>query len=55
MSNLSFTVLCKFGGADQGGDLKGVPADGAGPQVLGAFPGGRVALLFQLHLGGRDV
>lgn len=44
------TVLRELGGADQGGDLEGVLADGAVAQVLGVFPAGGVALLLQLHL-----
>lgn len=47
--------MCELGGADQGGDLEGVLADGAVAQVLGVFPGGGVALLLQLQLRGRQV
>ena len=49
----ALTVLCKLGGADQGGDLERVLADGTVAQVLGAFTSGGVALLLQLQLGGR--
>lgn len=40
----------ELGGADQGGDLEGVLADGTVAQVLGAFPRGGVALLLHLQL-----
>lgn len=49
------TVLRQLGGADQRGDLEEVLADGAVAQALHALAGGRVALLLQLHLGGRQV
>lgn len=49
------TVLGEFGGANQGGDLEGVFADGAVAQVLHALACGGVALLLQLNLGGWDV
>lgn len=47
------TILCKLGGADQGGDLEVVLADGTVAQVLAAFSSGGVALFLQLQLRGR--
>lgn len=44
-STKALTILCKLGGADQGGDLEGILADSAVAQVLGAFTGSGVALL----------
>lgn len=49
------TVLSEFGGADEGGDLEGVFADGAVAQVVHALACGGVALLLQLQLSGRQV
>lgn len=52
---LRLTVLRQLGGADQRGDLEEVLADGAVAQILCALAGGRVALLLQLHFGGRQI
>lgn len=54
-TSMAVTVLRELGGAHQSGDLEGVLADGAVGQVLDALPGGRVALLLQLQLCGRQV
>lgn len=49
------TILRELGGAHQGGDLKGVLADGAVSQVVGALARAGVALLLQFQLGGGQV
>lgn len=46
------TVLGQLRGADKGGNLEGVLADGAAAQTLHAPPRHRVALLLQLRFRG---
>lgn len=48
------TILRELRGAHESGDLEGVPADGAAAEALQAPARGRVALLLQLRLRGRQ-